>query len=94
VPISPTFYAWLYCAKVLGKAFCTYILGLKFFGKKKYWRKCTHKILVKLTTGLTNNNNISKFDRQIDVIDGPIIRHIECVTHLNLNGDGELGGKI
>ena len=40
--------------------------------------------------GLTDNNDITKFDRQVDVIDRPIFGHAKRVPHLNLNGDGEL----
>jgi hypothetical protein len=35
VSISPTFYYMLvFCTKISCKAFCTYILGLNFFGRK------------------------------------------------------------
>jgi hypothetical protein len=43
------FYAKLFCT--CAKLFCTYILGLNFFLAKEYWRKCAHKMLVKLTIG-------------------------------------------
>jgi hypothetical protein len=38
--------------KYYSKAFfCVYILGMNFFLAQEYWRKCTYKILVKLTIG-------------------------------------------
>ncbi len=48
VSISPTFYARLFHMKVSLKAFFT-LLEWTFFAQE-YWRKFTHKMLVKLTT--------------------------------------------
>ncbi len=50
VLISPTFYAWLFCTKVLCEAFLKYILGLSFFGARILAQVRSHKMLVKLTT--------------------------------------------
>jgi hypothetical protein len=47
VSISPTFYARHFHTKVLPKAF----FSSENFFAQEYWRKCAHKILVKLTKG-------------------------------------------
>ncbi len=56
VSISPTFYARLFCAKVWMKVWFEpfFYLHFKFelFLAQEYWRKCSHTMLVKLTTGL------------------------------------------
>ncbi len=47
VSISPTFYAQLFCTKVSREAF--FVLYIELYLVKEYWRKCAHKMLVKLT---------------------------------------------
>jgi hypothetical protein len=50
VSISPTFYARLFCTKVLRQAFLYLHFRFELFLAQEYWRKCTHKMLVKMTT--------------------------------------------
>ncbi len=48
--ISPTFYARLFCTKILCEAFFNLHFKFDLLLAKEFWRKCAHKMLVKLTT--------------------------------------------
>ncbi len=50
--ISSTFYACLFCTKVLHKAFLCLQWRLNFLLVQEYWRNCANKMSVKLTPGL------------------------------------------
>ncbi len=52
VSISPTLNAWLFCTKISHIAFFVLTLVGTFL-VQEYWRKCVHKMLVKLTTERT-----------------------------------------
>jgi hypothetical protein len=51
VSISPTFYEYLFCMKVLCKAFLYLHFGFVIFCRKNIIEKCVRKMLMKLTTG-------------------------------------------
>ncbi len=53
--ISPTFYAQLFCTKVLRAAFLHVNFRFKLFLVQEYWRKCAQKMLVKLTPKVEEN---------------------------------------
>ncbi len=57
VSISPTFNARLFRTKVLREPLLCLHLRFELFLAQEYWRKCAHKMLVKLTTSqwLTEN---------------------------------------
>jgi hypothetical protein len=50
--ISPTFYARLFCTKVLREASLNLHFRFELFLVQEYWRKWAHKLLVKLTPEL------------------------------------------
>ncbi len=50
VKISPNFYKQLFRTKVLRAAFLYLNFRFELFLEQEYWRKCAHKMLVKLTT--------------------------------------------
>jgi hypothetical protein len=50
VSISPTFYALLFCTKVLREVFWYIHYKFELLLAQNYWRKCAQKMLVKLTT--------------------------------------------
>ncbi len=54
--ISPTFYARVFCTKVLCEAFLYSHLRFELFLAQEYWDKCSYKMLVKLTTGVNLAN--------------------------------------
>jgi hypothetical protein len=51
--ISPTFYARLFCTKVLPEAFFVLAVKVKILLTQEYWRKCAYKMLMKLTPGFS-----------------------------------------
>jgi hypothetical protein len=61
--ISPTFYARLFCAKVL-RFLC---LHFRFELAQEYWRKCAHKMLVKLT--IDHLKRIQSFSTTSEVLE-------------------------
>jgi hypothetical protein len=48
---------------VLHKAFLNLDFGFELFLAQEYWRKCAHKILVKLTPGEDFFRNSGLFDK-------------------------------
>jgi hypothetical protein len=57
VPISPIFYKQLFCTKVICAAFLCLQFGFVIFWPKDFGAKAAHKMLVKLTPSLYNQNN-------------------------------------
>ncbi len=79
VSISPTFYAQIFPTKVLSEAFLYLHFRLELFLAQEYWRKCTHEMLVKLTSGkdLSIRKHISTFWRSPPVC--PFHQHFKAV---------------
>ncbi len=51
---SPTFYGWLFRSKVSSAAFLYLDFMFELYLAQDYWRKCAHKMLVKLTLARTS----------------------------------------
>ncbi len=56
VSISPTFYAQLFLYKSYSQSFLYLHIRFELFLAQEYWRKCAHKMLVKLTRGVKDEN--------------------------------------
>jgi hypothetical protein len=50
VSISPTFYSHLFFHKSFAQSFFVFTFQVWTFLAQEFWRKCAHKMLVKLTT--------------------------------------------
>ncbi len=61
--ISPTFYAQLFCAKVLREAFLYLHFKFELLLAKEHWHKCAYKMLVKLTTAYSIRAVSTNFNR-------------------------------
>jgi hypothetical protein len=57
VSISTIFYEQLFCTKVICAAFLCLKFGFVIFWRKDFGAKAAHKMLVKLTPSLYNQNN-------------------------------------
>jgi hypothetical protein len=64
--ISPTFYARIYGRKVLHVYFLCLHYRFELFLAQKYWLKCAHKMLVKLTIDVNANTLFMEMGYDVD----------------------------